>query len=142
MVSADGLSKFSVKKWRFLSVFCNSLSRNGDFRQFFAILRREIEISVGFLQFSVEKRRFPSVFCNSPWKNGDFHQFRIGERFIFLTLWNKSFSLKGGCPKGRRTFILSFALLRKTGLFSSMSFPRDFADLGREEFLIFSFLCW
>ena len=86
MVSADGLSKFSVKKWRFLSVFCNSPWRNGDSRQFFVILRGEMEISVGFLQFSVEKWRFLSVFCNSLWRNRDFHQFRIGERFIFLTL--------------------------------------------------------
>ena len=131
-----------MKKWRFPSVFCNSPWRNGDFRQFFAILRGEMEISVGFLQFSVEKWRFLSVFCNSLWRNRDFHQFRMGGRFIFLTLWNKSFSLKGGCPKGRGTFILSFALLRKTGLFSIKSFPRDFADSGRKEFLIFPFLCW
>lgn len=46
MVSADGLSKFSVKKRRFLSVFCNSLWRNGDFCRFFAILRGEIEIFI------------------------------------------------------------------------------------------------
>ena len=60
--------------------------RNGLRRWFEQILRGEMEISVGFLQFSVEKRRFLSVFCNSLWRNRDFHQFRVGERFIFLTL--------------------------------------------------------
>ena len=49
MLSADGFLQFSVEKWRFLSVFCNSLWRNGDFCQFFVILHGEMEISDSFL---------------------------------------------------------------------------------------------
>ena len=103
----------------------------------------------------MKKWRFPSVFCNSPWRNGDFCRFFVilcGEIEIFISLgWVEDLYFllyetdpslqKRDILKCRGNFILSFALLRKTGLFSIKSFPRNFVDLGREEFLIFSFLC-